>query len=474
MGMAPEAKPQVRAGCYCRISSDPKDKREGVDRQREDTAVMCEINGWTPVGYYVDNDRSSSNGKDARPEWDRLMADMRAGAVDAVVVWNQDRGWRKMADLEQLRPAFASLGVKLATTNIGTIDFNNPDDIFRVQVSTALSEMEVAKMRVRQLRAARQRAERGLPKWKRAFGYTDDRQPDPATAPLVKAAYEAVVKGEKITHIAERWNAAGVVGLNGQPWTPSTLSLFLRSPRNCGLRAHNDQIVVVDGKPVKGAWPPLVSEKLWRAAQAVLKKNVHGPKSVRKHLLTGVMQCGREGCDGTLAGNWVMQRDGGHVITYSCKRCRGVSVRQQDVEPIVMAALIKRLARADAVKLLRKKVYHPEEAEKLDAEEKVLLERAAEIAGERAKGLIDGVGYHQMKQIINADLADIERRRQDQERLRVLEDVPLGTDKVADAVIALPPDRLRKAIDLIMVVEIKPVGRGNKVFDRNRIAVEWK
>jgi DNA invertase Pin-like site-specific DNA recombinase len=65
--VANEAKPQIRAGCYCRISSDPDDKREGTQRQREDTGALCEVKDWTVAGYYVDDDRSASNGKD-RPE----------------------------------------------------------------------------------------------------------------------------------------------------------------------------------------------------------------------------------------------------------------------------------------------------------------------------------------------------------------------------------------------------------------------
>jgi DNA invertase Pin-like site-specific DNA recombinase len=153
MTSADTAKPQIRAACYCRISSDPDDKRAGVTRQREDTADMCAINAWTPVGFYEDNDRSATNGK--RPEWDRLLADVAAGKIDAIVVWNQDRGWRKMADLESLRPQLAPRGVLLATTNIGVIDLRNADDVFRAQVSTAMSEMEVAKIRIRMCRAAR-------------------------------------------------------------------------------------------------------------------------------------------------------------------------------------------------------------------------------------------------------------------------------------------------------------------------------
>ncbi|WP_246216783.1 recombinase family protein [Mycobacterium botniense] len=33
-------------------------------------------------------------------------------------------------------------------------------------------------------------------------------------------------------------NDAGAFGLNGKPWSAKTVSLFLRSPRNAGLRSH--------------------------------------------------------------------------------------------------------------------------------------------------------------------------------------------------------------------------------------------
>jgi DNA invertase Pin-like site-specific DNA recombinase len=118
---------QFRAGFYLCISSDPKDKRQGVDRQREDTTALCEVKGWTSVGFYVDNDRSASNGKQ-RPEWDRLLADVKAGKVDAIAAWDQDRGWRLMGELEQLRRFFTGLGhqVPLATTGQGDIDLYSP------------------------------------------------------------------------------------------------------------------------------------------------------------------------------------------------------------------------------------------------------------------------------------------------------------------------------------------------------------
>lgn len=499
--MTTATKEQVRAGCYLRISSDPDDKRKGVQRQREDTAVLCEIKEWVVAGYYEDNDRSASNGK-RRPEWERLLADIRAGRIDAIAAWDQDRNWRMMHELEELRRFFASLDRKvlLATTGQGEIDLYSPTGVMQAQLKTLVSEHEIATMRVRQLRAARQRAQQGRPKWRKAFGYlpytgrkeddTGVREIDPAVQPLVVAAYEAVVatgpdERKTITAIAGEWNEAGLCGLNGKPWSPSTLSLFLRSPRNAGLRDHNGEIVRdADGNRVQGTWTALVDETLWDAAQVVLGGNAHGPKSVRIHLLTGVLRCGRvkddgQRCLGSMGGQWVRQAGNqdapkAYTIAYTCKTCRGVTIRAEHVEPLLLGLLVERLSRPDAKKLLRKKVYDPAERARLDAEETVLLGRLGEIAAERARGLIDGTGYQMMRDIINDDLAAVERQRQDAERKRVLDDIPLGTDRVAAKVEALSPDRLRAVFDVLATITVQPVGKGGHTFTPDRVDLVWK
>lgn len=487
---------QIRAGCYLRISSDPQDKRAGVSRQREDTAALCEIKGWRVAGHYVDNDRSASNGKQ-RPEWDRLLSDIKAGKVDAIAAWDQDRGWRMMRELEELRRFFAGVGrpVLFATTGQGDIDLNSPTGVLTVHIKTAVSEHEIAMMRVRQLRAARQRAESGKPKWRRAFGYLpfvgdkrdDDgtREPDPVTAPLVAEAYRAILAGASLKDVAALFNDAGHYGLTGKPWTPSTVSLFMRAPRNAALRDYQGEILG------PGTWTPLVDPDLWRAVQNKMNApgRKPGPKAVSKHLLTGMLICG--GCGHHLSGHWVMQRTGGqpgrlkagearrpgiiaHTITYACKGCYGCSIRAEHIEPMIHAWIVGTLEAPDAVDLLKSRQHDTADAEALRVERATLLARLDEIAAERADGLIDGRGYAAMTERVNAKLADIEQRQNDAERVRIFDDLPLGTPEVAAKVAELSPDRLRAVMDVLMEVTVMPVGKGGKEFKPERVQVKWR
>jgi DNA invertase Pin-like site-specific DNA recombinase len=490
-------KPLIRAGCYCRISSDPKDKREGTQRQREDTAILCETKDWQVAGYYVDDDRSASNGKH-RPEWERLLADIEAGKIDAVAAWDQDRVNRMMEDFIRYKKLFVKRGIKLATSNNGDIDLSTPSGVLTATIKTAVSEHEIAMMKIRMRRAARQKAEQGIPKWTRAFGYLDDtRQPDPHVAPLVQQAYAAIIAGSSLADICRLWNNAdaltqrwykrtdpdtGEVTLEVERrlWTQPQVSNFLRKARNAGLRSHTFECAGCDdhgaGHEVteivgKGTWPALVEESTWRAAQSVLNAPGRAPgrKSVRRHLLTGVLGCGK--CGHHLSGNHTLDKS----ITYSCKQCRGVSIRAEHVEPLIIGVIGGRLAKPDAVDLLRAELHDEAEAEKLRVEVNTLNAELDNIGVERADGLLTGRQAKIATDRINEKLAAIEHRQHDQEKLRVFDGIPLGTPDAVAAVERLSPDRLRAVLAVLANVVVLPVGSGNgRVFNPERVQVNWR
>ena len=454
-----------RVACYCRISSDPKDKREGVDRQREDTATLCELKGWKIADVYVDNDRSASNGK-GRPEWDRLLADIAAGKIDAVAAWDQDRVNRMMEDFVAYKKLFVDRGILLATSNNGDIDLSTPTGVLTATIKTAVSEHEVAMMRIRMKRAARQRAERGIPKWKRAFGYDGDTyQPDPVTAPLVKQAYAAILAGGSITDIARTWNTAGTHGLTGKPWSASTRQLVpartaqrrtarpqRRDHRHGHLAAPGGRIHLAgsavraqrprtrtwaqDGAPApadRGAGlrqvrPPPVGQPHQRQANHLLLQAMSRGVRPRR-----ARRAARHGPGGRSAGP---PRRRGPAQDRAARRGRG-----------------RAAARPEADTLRPGWTRSPTNA---------------------PTAYSRGAGQDRATDRITEQLAAIERREQDAERLRVFDGIPLGTTEVADAVSRLSPDRLRAVLDVLMTVTVMPVGKGGHMFNPERVQVNWR
>ncbi|GJO36598.1 serine recombinase [Mycobacterium marinum] len=457
--------PQIRAACYCRISSDPKDKREGVTRQQEDTAALCELKGWKIAGLYIDNDRSASNGK-GRPEWDRLLADVEAGKIDAVAAWDQDRVNRMMDDFQRYKRLFVERGILLATSNNGDIDLSTPAGVLTATIKTAVSEHEVSMMKIRMRRAGRQRAEIGTPKWTTTpFGYTDDHQPHPVEAELVRKGYETILGGGSLAGLAREWNRQGYYGRNGKPWTASTLSLFLRKPRNTGLRSHNGVVVG------PGTWTPIVDESTWRATQALLDDPARkpGPKTVRRHFLTGVLRCGKCGDGGRVTG---YQGPRGQQ-RYRCGKCFGVAVSKPEADEFIRGLVCARLARPDAKELLIDR--DTPDIDKLTGEANTLRARITELGTAFADGDLTASQVRVATQRLQDKLGDVEIRMASASAKLVFADVPLGTDRVHEVFTRLDLDRQRAIVDAILVATVMPVGkRGRVPFDPERIAIEWR
>jgi len=165
------AKESVRAGLYTRISSDRDPTRLGVERQEQDCQKICKDRGWQ-AEVYCDNDISATNPRKRRPAYERLLEDIKAGRINAVVVWAEDRLHRVPIELESFVSACDVAGLtKLASVG-GDIDLNNPDALILLRLKVAMAAREVAVSSRRQKRKMLEKAESGQPHGgPRPFGY---------------------------------------------------------------------------------------------------------------------------------------------------------------------------------------------------------------------------------------------------------------------------------------------------------------
>lgn len=454
---------------YLRQSFDRSRDEAAIDRQRAECRALAERKGWKNVVEYVDNDRSATNVRKPRPAYQQMLADMTAGRITAVVAWDLDRLHRRPIELEAFMPLADSMKIKLATVS-GETDLSTAQGRLTARIKGDVAAHECEHKAARQRAAAKQMAERGLPKWPCApFGYTADCQPHPVEAELVRKGYETILGGGSLSGLAREWNKGGYYGRNGKPWTASTMSLFIRAPRNAALRAHNNVIVG------PGTWPPLVDETTWRATQSLLDDPARkpGPKTVRRHFLTGVLRCGKCEDGGRISG---YQGPKGQQ-RYRCWKCLSVAVSKPEVDALIRGIVCERLARPDAKKLLIDR--DAPDLDKLTAEANTIRARRIELATVFADGELTAAELRAARERLNAKLDAIEAKMSDAAAKRVFADIPLGTDKVCPAFARLDQDRQRAIINVMMTATIMPVGKGHRPrdgmrFDPERIAIEWR
>jgi DNA invertase Pin-like site-specific DNA recombinase len=487
----------IKPAMYLRISSDPEDTQLGVTRQREDCVKLCADRGWGQPAEFLDNDISAYSGE-IRPGYQRMVEDIKAGTINAVVAWDLDRLHRQPIELEHFMKLADAKQLALATVS-GDVDLSTEQGrlVARMKGSVAAYEIEQMRKRMKRKRLQVAKAGQRFVSWKYPpLGYTSEGKPDPEVAPAIKNAYAHLLAGGSLNEVCKQFNAAGIYSLTWEypkhtnaegnlvrvpgstpqpvrrPWRPYNFSRFISSPRHAGLVVHQGQLLRdKDGQPVKGNWEAIVDPDTWFAVQN-RPRTMPGRKTVRRHLLTGLLRCGK--CGGSLRG-WKAPRAGRQLGYYGCPECFGVAITARHVEELILAFIATRLAQPNAVELLKIEDSDADEAAAARAERAVVMTRLDQLALDYADGLLTGDQVRVATEKLQGKLELIDRREYDHSKVRVLADLPLGSPEIEKAIEALSPTRQRAIIEALLCrIVVSPTGRGRRKFDPRRVHLTWR
>jgi site-specific DNA recombinase len=461
-----------RAAVYVRISKDRTGARLGVQRQEQDCRELAARLGLDVTGVYVDNDLSASNGK-RRPEYERLLTDMRAGLVDVVLVWHTDRLHRRPVELEEFIAVAESrkTPVSVHAVQAGPLDLATPSGRMIARQLGAVARYEQELKAERTKAANLQAARAGLPRGgQRAFGFEDDGVTHRKTeTAALRRAVTALLSGESLHDVARLWNASGLLTAAGGQWNASTVRQVLRRPRNAGLRAYQ-------GETFPAVWKPLVDEPTWRALMTLLADPARrkGPGNRPKWLLSGIARCGQPGCDQTMrmaTQSAASYRTARPRKVYRCRSgghlCRDIAA----VDDFVSRLVVARLSAPDALDLLRQEDV---DVAGLHEQARELRARQEALALEAAHGRITPAQMTLINRTIADELEQVEAQIAGSARTNPLADLA-GRPDVQGRWDALTLDRQRAVVDALMTITVLPVGRGaGRSFDPDGLRIEWR
>lgn len=105
-----------RTGIYARVST----KDQNTEQQLQELRDYCVRSGIDIIEEYVDEGVSAF--KKNRPEFTRLMDDVRKRKVNVVIVWKLDRLSRSLKELVSTMDIFKEYGVKFVSYSQNGID----------------------------------------------------------------------------------------------------------------------------------------------------------------------------------------------------------------------------------------------------------------------------------------------------------------------------------------------------------------
>ncbi len=328
------------AAIYARISSDREGDALGVERQLVDCRALAESRGWVVAQEYVDNDQSAYRGK-RRPEYERMMEDLKDGFIDAVVVWHLDRLTRSPAELESFFHAMSAAGDPPMASVTGDYDLSTHDGQFHARILGAVAKKESDDKSRRLRRKHQELAEAGKVSGggTRPFGFEADRvtiRPDEAA--IIREIADRLLAGDSKASICRDLEARGITTPKGNTWKVSGLGTVMTSARIAGMREHKGELCGT------AQWPAIITPEVSaRLRSAGAARAASGSRSPRRYLLAGMGRCSL--CEAVLVSRPRPDGTRRYVCSTSVGHggCGKIAIVAEPVEELISEAVLYRL-----------------------------------------------------------------------------------------------------------------------------------
>ena len=310
--MFPAAKiPKLtKVAAYARVSSGKDAMLHSLSAQVSYYSQLIQSHsGWKYAGVYADEALTGT--KDNRENFQRLLADCRAGMVNMVITKSISRFARNTVTLLETVRALKGMGVDVyfEEQNIHTM---SADGELMLTILASYAQEESLSASENQKWRIRRNFENGMPWNGTMLGYRYDKGAlviVPEEAKTVKRIFNEYLSGLGLTAIAKRLNADGIPTRFGNAWGKSSVLAVLRNYAYTGnlllqTSRRTDYLTKRD-VPNNGELPQYHVENSHEAIIDVdtyltvqneirrrAEKHTHAGERKRTYPFTGLIECG--------------------------------------------------------------------------------------------------------------------------------------------------------------------------------------
>lgn len=260
----------MRAVIYTRVST-VEQAREGYSlaAQRKALEELARIHSYDIVSVYEDAGISAKD-VNHRPAMMQMLADI--GGYDVILVFALSRLTRSVSDLYNTLEVLRKHDVTLISRT-EAFDTSTPTGRAMVGLLGVFAQLERELTSERVRAAMAERAAQGKRTCSEVLGYDIDGADglviNPAEAEVVRYIYDAYLRHQCLSAVAELCEARGYRGKRGRVFKASHIKTILSRPIYIGYNSYHGQLY-------KGTHEPIVSEAQYNKVQRLLGKGRKG------------------------------------------------------------------------------------------------------------------------------------------------------------------------------------------------------
>ncbi|WP_186315694.1 recombinase family protein [Catellatospora sichuanensis] len=450
-----------------------------AEAQMEEESAEAKRRGLPEPVWYIDRDRSASDERKPRPEFDRLMADIKAGKILIVIARSSDRFVRRPRELESVIDILSARNVPVFFTRDSDYDLSTAGGRETARIKAAIARGEVERMSERMKSSSAQRARQGVPrKGHKAFGYTFGNKAD-GTLTYVKVAKQAeairwacdyLMKGGTLAGVAREWNTRTLRNGRGNEWDWLGVKQAMLNPALGGFRYYQPvSILTPEGRKRKapwqcellpGNWTGILTETEYRALRTVLTSTRSQAGNNKRHLGAAIYRCGVHNDGTTMKSN---RRTTG--LSYICRESSHLQIPGDKVDEFVREMLRRALTDRKVFDAAFGASAVAVDVEALNEQRKAVQKRLDDLIDSHDEGRIPISVFERSSTRLSRELEDIDNKLADVKEVTQRIVRLTSFEEIDEALSDLDLTQERQLLnDVFTEIWILPVGKGY-VFD---------
>ncbi len=278
---------------------------------------MCKFKGYEIYDYYEDAGISAKTGN-KRPEFERMLDDIRNKKINTIVTLKLDRLTRSVRDWESIITFLEENNAYIDCAN-DEINTTNANGKLVSRLLMSVSQNEIERTSERTKIGLSGAIKSGNIPGHTPLGYKREEKklvPDPTTKDIIVRMYQLYFEGNSYQTIANIFNEENVAN---KKWRDNTILQMIENPIYKGDFIHGKRT----GKPTyyENVAPPLVSKEMWESCQVQKKKNSRNYMRYKDYLFLQKIRCPK--CGRILGGKATYKKKNDKIYYYyGCEKCK--------------------------------------------------------------------------------------------------------------------------------------------------------
>lgn len=356
-----ESNVKVRYCLYARKSSEDDERQAlSIDSQIKEMMILAQREGLEITEVRRESHSAQSSGR--RPEFNRLIDDIRSGTFNGILTWAPDRLSRNAGDLGMIVDLMDQ-GLLHDIRTHGQRFRNSPNEKFLLMILCSQAKLENDNRGINVKRGLKNKCELGVRPGVAPLGYLNERSPDrnkgkiiidPQRAPVIKEMFLLVqnrhYSGRKLKHWLDK--EMDFTTRSGKRITLSMVYKVLKNPFYYGEFEYG-------GTMYSGTHEPLISKQLFDEVQKQLEV---APRNwgEKEFEFVRLLTCGACQSGVTAEEKFKYRQDGTatRYVYYHCtagkdRNCKQPYVREEEIMAQLVALMdkvsIKKLGMRDRI-----------------------------------------------------------------------------------------------------------------------------